>query len=1627
MSDMPEVAAPSPRQVSEATIEKLCAELRARLPEAESDERICDFAARFYRKAPKQLLEERDADSLAALTHAAFRFLDEAGGDGASVQVRNPEEEGWRAPVTILRATIGDRPFIVDTIREFLSAENLPIQHYIYPVLAIERGPDGGVVRVGAPDGGRKEALVHCELQRIHEEARRDAIRSEVERRLSDVIAATDDFGDMLKSVDHTIEELERYARNLPERADDLLEIGSFLRWLTNENFVFLGYRAYDLDFEDDEAQLVLEEGSGLGILRDEDRSAYAAPVPVGELPDTLRHRVLAGPSLIVSKTNAESTVHRRARMDYIGVKKLDDRGRVIGEHRFLGLFTSKAYQENAEQIPILRRKLQQILRRSGAAPNSHDYKEIITIFNSLPKEEVFQASPAELEHQVQEVLEILFTDEVRAWVRPDPLGRGASVMVILPRGRFSGEVRQRIQQALTERFTGQVLNYHLSMSAGDQARLHFYLSAPAEAIERIEETDIEWEVRQILRSWDDRLAEQLAAEMDREEAQNLSRLYSAAFGEEYRAANPPAVAVHDVHQLERMRRDGRTVAVDLRAPVGDGETAGPGGVTILKLYLRDERLVLSDFMPILENAGLRVIEVAPFAVSAHGLPHFNLYSFVVEAPDGGPLPLDRAEELAAALLAARRGDTANDPLSALVLRAGLRWREIDILRTYSAFTFQADIVPSRLSITRALLGYPDVARMLVDYYKARFDPQLDGDREEIVASQRAQIQEALEGVTALTDDRALRRILSIMEGTTRTNYFRYGGPEPTRRCGGAPYISIKVHSAAVEELRRDRILYEIFVYSSRMEGTHLRGAPVSRGGIRWSDRPDDFRTEVLGLVQTQITKNAVIVPGGSKGGFITKRVHPDRDRMMEEAADQYRTLICGMLDLTDNVSGGDLVPPENVVMHDDPDPYLVVAADKGTAHLSDTANQIADDYGFWLGDAFASGGSQGYDHKKVGITAKGAWECVRRHFREMGKDIQTEPFTVAGIGDMSGDVFGNGMLLSRQIRLIAAFDHRHVFIDPDPDPETSYRERERIFALPRSTWEDYDPSLLSPGAMVVPRASKEVRITPEARKALGLEGGPDRLDGEALVRAVLTAPVELLWNGGIGTYVKHPAESHSDAGDTANDPVRVDATDLRCQVVGEGGNLGFTQRGRICFALAGGRINTDAIDNSAGVDMSDHEVNLKILLNAGIQAGRLEVEARNQLLEEMTGSVTELVLRNNISQSLAVSLDEGRSRRQLWDYAAMITALEREGVLDRGAESLPTTDTIQERLDEGRGLTRPALSVLLAHAKLQAGAALLASDLPDDPATGGYLTAYFPDAAIEAAGEGALAGHRLRREIVTTTLVNDLVDLMGAVFLFRMTRDTGRQMDEVVRAWLVASALAGASEVREAIGSLEGRFPTDVVYRWLFGLARVLEGTTSWALANVDPAAPTADVIEEHGQGLRRIREEFPGVVAGEDREIFLERMEELKRIGVDHPLAAELITLRFLPQLLEILRIAREASADAVATARVYYRISERFAAATLARTVREAAGENRWEKRHAQELSEEIGRAHRVLAAQVLSGRGGSEDIDRRLAELEDTRAREVAAYRELMEEIATMDHPPISAYAVAVRALLQVAGL
>jgi glutamate dehydrogenase len=1583
------------------------------------------FTRLFLARAPADFFADRSLEVVAAIVIAAWEYLKRSRPDRIGVEVVDPtqEVEPWQAGSTVIRTHVSERPFILDSIREYLRSEGVPVDRLLHPVLRVVRDRDNRILELGpASAAPPHESLIHCEVSPIHDPARREALAAGLRQVLDDVVAATTDFAEMVRAANDTAALLDDFIGRAPQDEADIREVQAFVRWL-RYSFIFLGYRAYTITDTPQGRAVAVQPGSGLGILRREEQSAFARPVLLDTLRPELRERITAGQLLIVNKTNAESRVHRRVRMDYVGIRTFDEHGRISGERRFVGLFTSRAYAEDAERIPILRHKLAAIIASFGWVPGSHDYKEAITIFNSMPREELFLAPVDEIGKQLETILTRYDSQQVKVTLRRDAFGRGVSIMVVLPRERYSGRARRALQAEFLRRYDGALLNFHLVLGGGDQARLHFYIAVPPERQAALDPGQIEQIVQEMIRTWADELELRLVAEFAPTEGRRLAEYWAAMTGPEYQAATTPDDAVADLAVVRSMEETGTTIDLRLTNDSSDGRT-GAEPVTRLRVYLRGERLVLSDFMPILEHTGLRVISMSPFEMRpVDGAPAAMIYAFAVQDPRHQLLDLGRsADPLKDAILAARTGDAASDPLNALILTAGLTWREVDVLRAYSEYAFQLKVVPSRLSLLTALRSHPAVARLLVGLFRAKFDPAGgDAGREERMAAVRDALLRALDEVTQLNDDRTLRRLLALLDATVRTNYFLHGGAQPSARAGGVPYISFKFLNELLQPIAPSRLRAEVWVHSVRMAAVHMRRGKVSRGGIRHSDRPDDFRTEVLGLVRTQSVKNAVIVPAGSKGGFITRRQPADAREYAAEVEAQYRAFISGLLDITDNLVDGAIARPAGLVVHDEPDPYLVVAADKGTARFSDVANSVAAAYGFWLDDAFASGGSVGYDHKTIGITARGAWECVRRHFRELGRDTQTEPFTVVGIGDMSGDVFGNGMLLSRQIRLIAAFDHRHVFVDPDPDPERSYEERRRLFQLGRSSWDDYDRDLLSRGGFIVSRSVKAVHLSKEAREALGLPEDTGPKDGESLIRAVLSAPVDLLWNGGIGTYVKASDESHAAAGDPTNDAVRINADELRCKVLGEGGNLGLTQAARIEFALRGGRCYTDAIDNSGGVALSDREVNLKILLNTAMAEGLLDRTARNRLLLELTDAVTEKVLHDNRSQSLAVSLDETRAAESVEDFHGFMVALERAGAMSRAGEGLPLLEVLVDRRQRGQSLTRPELAILLAYAKLSLKQELIDSSVVDDPAMESYLHGYFPAEAVQVVGSSMLPRHRLSREIIATELANDMVDLMGAAFVHRMSRDTRASAPAVARAWFIAARLCGAAELRRRLESLEDTLPVRAIYRWLLGLGRVLERTARWVLANVPADAAAEPVIRAYLDGLRTLRDNFESIVAGEERKLFEARVAEMRELTRETDLAASLITLRFLDQLLEILKTSSDTGLPPDRVGQAYYAAAELLAVPRLRQAIFSAAGESRWDQRAARVLDEDLSRAHRYMTVALLSAGSPDEPVSELLKRVCHERAAELRAYRQLLDEIGGDEAPTLPAMMVAIREL------
>ncbi len=1568
-------------------------------------EALKSFARELLSRATPDFFAERRPGELEELVLSVFRLVEETAADEIGVRVYQRPNYGHHGGAEVV---ISDRPFVVDTVRQYLTSKGFEIRHQLHPVVVVDRDAQGKVIGVGDWRAeGQKISATYCEFEGHIDQATLSALESDIRVCMEDLRLATDDFPLMLKKTNEVVDVLRGYARDGQRSAEEIEEIGALLEWLRDGGFIYLGFREYDFKAEQDGRVFAsVRRGSGLGILRREEESAIWEPIPVEQMPAELRARALHGPILLVSKANSESRVHRRARMDYVGVKKLDEDGAVIGEWRFLGLFTWQAYTFPKNDIPILRQKLREVLDRADVPKLSHDYKAIIALFNDMPLEELFLVSPDDLERRISAVMATEDTGDVRLVVTPDSLGRGVNVMVILPKRNYTDEVRGRLRGEISRALGGTVLNDHLSIGTGDTARLHFYISASPERVEAVDVGELKKLVGSIVRTWKQRLRDALGEERDAEAVHGLEEMYFESFSPGYVATTDVDTAVEDIQLLEQLRETG-SLQVSLDERVNGGvETSS------LRLFVPRGSMILADAMPVLEHLGLRVIEADAMDVGS-GASAATIHTFIVQGPDrkrldGGIV----GERLTETLRAVASGQADDDAFNQLVITAGITWEEASVLRAYSAYAFQIGALTSRRAAPDALTNYPGCAQLLCQVFHAKFDPAFVGDRDAAIGDRSSRFFESLQAVVSINDDLTLRRLHNLIHATVRTSYYRN-----LRRDLQWPRTTFKLDCEAIEQMPYPRPAREMFVHGPQTAGLHLRFGPVARGGLRWSERPDDFRTEVLGLVKTQQVKNAVIVPSGAKGAFYVRKPPTDRAQIEPAVRASYRDFIGGLLDVTDNVVDGEIVRPPDTVIYDDEDPYLVVAADKGTAAYSDVANAIAAEYDFWMDDAFASGGSHGYDHKKERITARGAWECVRHHFREMGVDPNAEPITVVGIGDMSGDVFGNGMLLCRTIRLLAAFDHRHIFVDPDPDPEASYAERARLFKLPTSSWDDYDRSVLSAGGAVYPRGAKEIRLSDEVRRALDIDAST--VNGQTLIQAILRAPADLLWNGGIGTYVKSAEETQADVGDSSNDAVRIDANELRVQVVGEGGNLGLTQRARIDYALDGGRVNTDAIDNSGGVDMSDREVNLKILFRKSIDRGAMTYDERNELLVQIKDEVGEKVLANNRAQSRALSLEQARARERLADFRDASYYLEQRAGLRRALEHIPGWGRLQTRKEQGKSLTRPELSLLLAYSKLHLKREVIASTLTEEPALLSCLVSYFPAAVVDRVGKEDLLTHRLHREVAATVLTNRLIDLMGCTFVPRVVRDSGVTPAAVARGWYIAAEIMGTAELLRRMEQDDIRLPPEQQYRWLLALEGILDRTVRWAVENLPADVDVGGVITKFRGPVQELCDILPTILHASQSAEFEQALDEFTASGVPKEVALRVAALQFLEDLMEVTRISREFDRPVVDVGRVYFALAGHIDFALLLELLKLTPGEDEWEQRAAQGLIQDLGQARRNLTLAVLTNGGRDRSIEEQIEEFSARHAERLEVVRETLEELLTSEHINMAALTVATR--------
>jgi glutamate dehydrogenase len=1589
-----------PEEAKAALVEKAIAHVRDRLPGPEADD-VERFTRAYYGDAAPEDLGELDLYG-AALAH--WHFLQRRRPHELKVHVYTPnlEEHGWQSTHSVVEIVTDDMPFLVDSVAMALTRHGSAIHAFVHPIVKVRRDHEGRLLELLQWEAdGLAESLIHVEIDRQGEQARLDEVAMELQRVLADVQAAVEDWPAMREQVRAIVADLDE--RPPPVAPDEVTEAKALLEWMDDDHFTFLGYREYDLHTKNGEDVLSSVPGSGLGILREAERKPLSHSF--ARLSPEARRLARAPNLLNLTKANSRATVHRPAYLDYVGLKRFDEQGAVCGERRFLGLYTHTAYRASPWEIPVLRRKAERVVERSGFVTGGHDYKALVEILESHPRDEVFQIEEDELFDVALGILHLGERRRVRLFVRRDTFGRFLSCLVFLPLERYNTDVRRRIEQILQDAFDGKSIDFSARVSESVLARLHVVVHTDEGAPGDFDVAAIEARLAEATRTWSDDLHDVLIEQLGEDRGADLYRRYGDAFPPAYRDDFAPRMAVADIQRIERLDPEG-DLDMSLYLPL-----ESPAGHLAFKLLRAGQPILLSDVLPLLENMGARVTDERPYEVRPVDRGLVWIYDFGLDYGENVEFQADRVREIFQdAFAAAWRGAVENDGFNRLVLGAELTWREVALLRAIAKYLRQCGSTFSQAYMEEALAANPDLARLLVGLVHLRFKPSRGKGRGAEVRELVEQIEAKLDAIPSLDEDRILRSFLSVIQSMLRTNYFQTGDDGDPK-----PYLSFKVDPTGIPELPAPRPMFEIFVYSPRTEGVHLRAGKVARGGIRWSDRREDFRTEILGLMKAQTVKNAVIVPTGAKGGFVLRRPPEDRDALREEVMECYRILVRGLLDLTDSLVGGESVPPAEVVRYDDDDPYLVVAADKGTATFSDIANALSAEYGFWLGDAFASGGSTGYDHKGMGITARGAWESVKRHFRELGTDIESADFTVVGVGDMSGDVFGNGMLLSRHIKLVGAFDHRHVFLDPDPDPEQSFEERARLFALPGSSWADYDEHLISTGGGVFPRTAKSIPLSPEARTALATDA--KTLTPNELIRALLRAPVDLLWNGGIGTFVKAKHEAHAEVGDRASDAIRVDAEELRCRVVGEGGNLGFTQRARIAYASRGGRVLMDAIDNSAGVDCSDHEVNLKILLDAIVAEGDLTEKQRNVLLAEMTEEVADLVLRDNYEQAQAISTSVAQAASMVDVHARYIRHVESTGRLDRALEFLPDDDTLVERKAAGEGLTPPEFAILLSYTKVALYEELLVSDLPDDPHLAGELERYFPT-PVRQRFRTRLSRHTLRREIVAAQATNALVNRAGTTFVFRLNEETGATGPDIARAFTVAREVFDLQSLWDEIEHLDGRIAAQTQLAMLLKTRILLERATRWLLRNRPRPLDIAATISRFAPGAAALAVAAGDVLCAADRGAARRMAEELVGAGVPPALADRVGYLESLLPVLDLVEIAAATALSLEDAMAVYFAIDDRLDLHSLRERIAGLPREERWEALARRALWEDLQSEHRSLTADIL---GESEDgpVVERVATWVRHNASAVERCEQVLADAKAGDASDLATLSVAVR--------
>ena len=1569
----------------------------------------------FQLVAPVDLVG-RNPQDLAALISAHFELGNERDIGSAKVVTFAPSQEttGWNSSHTIVQLVTDDKPFLVDSVAAALNLAQRGVHLIMHPRFLVQRDKKGRLVEVlstdfagegNIPKDAVVESWICVEIDRETNPAELKEITNRVLQVLDDVRIAVADWSAMRQAAQVVISAIEVspfYS------AEDKKIAADFVRWLDDDHFTYLGYSHSKVSG----GSVSTIPGTALGISRDDKETSASA--------NYLMQGAADSPIILFIKSSNRSTVHRPTFMDYIGIREVDASGQIIGEHRFVGLLTASAYTDTATSIPLLAKKVNDVVTAMDLGVNTHSGKDLLQFIATYPRDELFQISSAELEDVARGVLQIQERRQVRLFARTELFGRFVSALVYFPRDRYTTEVRLRMENILLEAYGAESVDHSARVSESVLARLHFVVRMPrGMSVPNVDIDVLESKLADATRFWEDDFAESLVEQLGEEEAVRILRTWSESFPESFKEDVPASNAVSHLKVLEEVELQGSgQIKVSMYEPALDED-----GTRRFTIYRVGDPITLSSVLPMLHDLGIEVIDERAYDLRRKGKPVAWVYDFGIGFDESNAPALDTLpERFCQTFMATWNGEVDSDGFNALVTHGGLHPRNVAVIRAYAAYLRQAGIPFSQGYLQQVLLSNVGIVNLLLELFAVRFDPQLEIDRAGAEAELVKKINKALDAVASLDHDRIMRTSIALVRATLRTNVYQTDA--------NGNYLSVmafKLDPTKVPDLPLPVPKFEVWVYSPRVEGIHLRFASVARGGLRWSDRQEDFRTEILGLVKAQMVKNTVIVPSGAKGGFVVKRgPNPsDREAWLAEGVACYQSFIGALLDVTDNLVDGEVVPPVDVVRHDVDDPYLVVAADKGTATFSDIANQISLDRGFWMGDAFASGGSVGYDHKGMGITARGAWESVKRHFLELGIDTQSQDFTAVGVGDMSGDVFGNGMLLSEHIRLVAAFDHRHIFLDPHPDAANSFVERKRMFSLPRSSWEDYNQNVISFGGGVYPRSAKSIDLSHEVKEVLGIDQTIDSMSPNQLMTAILKAPVDLVWNGGIGTYIKSSSETNAQVGDKANDAIRINGADLKCKVVGEGGNLGCTQLGRIEAARSGVRINTDAIDNSAGVDTSDHEVNIKILLNQAMESKGLGIDERNTLLASMTDEVGHLVLRDNYEQNLILEQSRTKAHEMVSVHKRLMESLESTGLLNRAVEYLPTDMQMDSLQAQNLGLTSPELSVLMAYVKIDLTSSFTEESVVDEDWCIPVLTNYFPTALRQKYSDLMLK-HPLRREIISTVMTNDMINRGGITYALRANEESGATPAEILRAYVVSRDVFGFKQLWEEVEQLDRKVSTDCQVAVYLEARRLLDRATRWFLQARGGRLDVAGEISKFAKDVERLSPRIPDLLRGSEKTRYEADVAKYVALGTPEPLARKVAGLLDVFSLLDVIEIAVRHKADSDRVVELYFALSERYDVDRLLHHITHLNRADRWTAYARSAMRSDLYVALAGLTSRVAQATNQSDSVDKRIETWEERFAEGVGRTRATLNEIAASENTDLATLSVALRAIRTLVG-